>query len=78
MEEHIHFWKCHPNTLNFFCQLFMCRVTPSDEGIAETRGPHKAKVERKTHMLVLPLSKGVTQSKDNPKKILSNLMDKMD
>jgi hypothetical protein len=56
----------------------MCRVTPSDEGIAETRGPHKAKVERKTHMLVLPLSKGVTQSKDNPKKILSNLMDKMD
>jgi hypothetical protein len=56
----------------------MCRVTPSNEGIAEIRGPHEAKVEHKTHMPIMPLSKGVTQSKDNPKKFLSNLMDKMD
>jgi hypothetical protein len=56
----------------------MCRETPLDKGITGIRGPHDAIVECRTHMLVMLLFEGVTWSKDIPKKILSNLTDKMD
>jgi hypothetical protein len=52
------------NKLNFFCRLIdMCRVMPKDEGITKIKGSCEMVAERMTHVLLMPLSKGVTQHK---------------